>query len=109
MDAQVTGEVYTGYAPGPGEDKDFFEKLKKSANKKFRHPIFKKIYRDPKSGYWWSRCRGPNHGGDHYKMFIERKQGLEWVCDVDLLGEVMKKHKGPVGKFIPWKDLISCL
>lgn len=92
-------------AGGPDpEDDDFFEKLKKRDGKKARHQYFGKFYRD-ETKLWWSKSNA-DHAGPHYKVFQEGSRGLEWVHDVDLSGKIMNKHKGPIGRFIPYKELI---
>lgn len=92
-------------AGGPDPDDDWFKKLKNDADKMARHQQFGKFYRDSQTKLWWSKSNAP-HAGPHYKVFQERATGLEWVWDVDLLGKVMNKHKGPIGRFIPYRELI---
>lgn len=87
-------------------DDDFFEKMKKIAKRKALHHKYKKFYKDPQTDLWWSKDNGSAHAGPHYKVFQERATHLEWIRDVDLLGKVMEKHKGPVGRIIPFKELI---
>jgi hypothetical protein len=42
-----------------------------------------------------------------YKAFKEGSKGLEWLFDADGVGQkIIDKHKGPIGKFIPYKELI---
>ncbi|HEV2601923.1 MAG TPA: hypothetical protein VGT41_06560 [Candidatus Babeliales bacterium] len=107
LDRQATGEVYTGYAPGPDDDEDFFKNLEKKADKRRRLPGGGKYYRDPETGLWWSKDNGSNHAGVHYKVYLERKTYLEWIWDVCLkTGRIMDKHKGPIGRTIRMKDLI---
>lgn len=53
---------------------------------------------------WWSKDTS-HHGGSRWKVYKETKKGLEWVADADEFGDFMDKHKSPVGRFIPWKDL----
>ena len=66
------------------------------------------MYQDPKTKLWWSKDRG-GHGGSIFKVFKEQAKGLEWFFDADELGnQIVAKHKGPIGFFIPYKELISC-
>ena len=73
------------------------------------HRHFGKFYKDSQTKLWWSKAKGGNsaHSGPHYKVFKEGAKGLNWVFDSNLLGEVIEgKNKGPIGKFIPYKELI---
>ncbi|MBI2259966.1 MAG: hypothetical protein HYU67_13835 [Flavobacteriia bacterium] len=92
---------------GPDKDPedDFFEKLKKNYAKKGRTRRFGNIYKDKQTGLWWSKSN-VNHADPHYKVFREAATGLEWIKDVDLRLNTMTKHKGPIGRFIPYKDII---
>jgi hypothetical protein len=92
--------------PDKDPDDDWFEKLKKVAKRKALHRKFKKFYKDPQTDLWWSKDNGSSHAGPHYKVFQERATYLEWIRDIDLLGKVMEKHKGPIGQIIPFKELI---
>jgi len=96
------------------DDKDqqkknaFFEAIKLKADKRIRHKRFGNFYRDPETKLWWSKDRA-NHGGSEFKVFKEHAKGLEWIFDADGVGnQIVGKHKGPVGLFIPYKDLIVC-
>ncbi len=65
----------------------------------------RKIYRDPDTGLWWSKDTA-GHGGSVWKVFEEERTGLRWLSDADELGNfIVSKHKGPVGKLIPWTEL----
>lgn len=87
------------------EKDGFFEKLKSRSDKKMRHSRFGKFYRDPETHLWWSKDRA-NHGGSQFKVYQERSTGLEWIYDADIQGnQIIAKHKGPIGKFIPHKEL----
>jgi hypothetical protein len=92
--------------PPDDPDDDWFEKLKKNYEKKAYTKQFGNLYKDPETNLWWSKDNGFNHGGEHYKVFKETAKGFEWIKDVDLLGNIMKKHKGPTGRFIPYKEII---
>jgi hypothetical protein len=98
------------YAGGPDpEDDDWFEKLKTNYAKKARTKQFGNMYKDPKTKLWWSQsCGGLQaHSGPHYKVLKETAKGFEWIFDADLLGQkIISKHKGPTGRFIPYKDVI---
>jgi len=64
-----------------------------------------KIFRDPETGLWWAKDFA-GHGGSAWKVFQETGKGLEWLADADKYGDYLGgKHKGPIGLFIPWKDL----
>ena len=46
------------------------------------------------------------HGGSCWKIFKETGSGLEWIGDLDEYGQLIQnKHKGSVGKSVPWKEL----
>lgn len=99
---------YGGYNPEPDDDKDHFELIKSNTDKKLRHKRFGNFYRDPKTKLWWSKDNA-NHGGSAFKVFKETAKGLEWIFDADHLGnQIIAKHKGPIGSFITYKELISC-
>jgi hypothetical protein len=103
--ASVTGSSASPGAPDP--DDELFKKLKAKKNKEAWTKKFGNLYRDPKTGYWWSKVRGTPHAGPHFKVFKEIAKGLEWIYDADTWGnEIIGKHKGPVGRFIPYKDII---
>ncbi len=92
--------------PKQDNENDFFKKLKARADKKARSIRFGKMYRDPITKLWWSKDRG-DHGGSCYKVFKAGAKGFEWQFDADAFGkEVLEKHKGPVGTFIPYKEVI---
>jgi len=101
--------------PDPEDDNEdqqkansFFESIKLKADKKLRHKRFGNFYRDPETKLWWSRDRA-NHGGSVFKVFKEQAKGLEWVFDADAMGnQIIGKHKGSIGSFISWGDLIPC-
>lgn len=64
------------------------------------------MYRDPQTKLWWSRDTG-GHGGSSYKVFREGARGFDWVFDADTVGnKIIGKHKGPIGAFIPYKEVI---
>ncbi|HEV2601209.1 MAG TPA: hypothetical protein VGT41_02840 [Candidatus Babeliales bacterium] len=106
LDRQAAGEKYTGYAPGPDDDDDFFENLKKEYDKRGRLPGGKMYHRHRKTNLWWSKDKA-EHAGTHYKVYIQQGKKLKWIFDVCAeTGKVMAKHKGPVGREIFMKDLI---
>jgi hypothetical protein len=54
----------------------------------------------------WSKDLG-THGGSIFKVFQETAKGFEWVFDAAKNGaQIAAKHKGPTGRFIPYKDVI---
>ena len=97
------------FAGAPDPDDDWFDELKKNYAKKARTKQFGNMYQDPKTNLWWSRSRGglQAHSGAHYKVLKETAKGFELRFDADLLGQkIISKHKGPIGKFIAYKDVI---
>jgi hypothetical protein len=94
--------------PDDDENKDLFGYIKVKADKKLRHKRFGNFYRDPKTKLWWSKDNA-HHGGCLFKVFKETAKGLKWTFDADELGnQIIGKHKGPIGLFISYKELISC-
>lgn len=66
---------------------------------------FGKFYQSKSDGLWWSRDLA-GHGGSQWKVFRETSDGLAWFRDADRYGDfIVGKHKGDVGKFIPWSTL----
>ncbi len=89
-------------------DKNFLEKLKSKKTKQARTQRFGKLYQDPETRLWWSKDR-TQHGNSQFKVFKKNAKGFEWVFDADCNGNrIDGKHKGPIGIFIPFKDLIGC-
>jgi hypothetical protein len=77
------------------------DKVVKWGNGKKAHTIMK----DSKTGLWWSRDTA-KHGGSEWKVYKETSKGLEHFADADKHGDFLtNKHKGDVGKFIPWREL----
>ncbi len=71
----------------------------------FRSDKFGKIYKSGSDGLLWAKDTA-GHGGSEWKVFRESSKGLEWYRDADKYGDfIVGKHKGDVGKFIPWKEL----
>ena len=69
------------------------------------HKAFGKLYKSKSDGLWWA-VDNAQHGGSKFKVFKETKGGLEWFRDADEFGDfILNKHKGAVGKFIPWDQL----
>lgn len=99
--------ISTGGAPDPNDD-NWFEKLKTNYIKKGRTPRFGNIYKNSKDGLWYSKAKGGEnaHGGEHYKVFEESSKGLNYIHEVDHLGKIIPKHKGPIGIFISYKEII---
>lgn len=104
--------VSTGGSPqkDPNDPEDsFFNKLKARAERIIRTERFGKLYEDPDTKLWWSKDNG-NHGGPHYKVYEKIAKGFEWIYNASLKGvRIVGQHKGPVGLFIPNKNIISCL
>ncbi len=91
----------------------------KDADKISRHEKFGKFYRDPEQTIgnkriWWSKDTAehggqwdPNLEGSRYKLFVEYKKELRHIACIDKNGNVIPKHKSPVGEVIYKKDLIG--
>lgn len=95
--------------PQEPQEKNFFEKIKLIADRIVRSNEFGKFYRDPNTKLWWSKDRA-NHGGSMFKVFREQAKGLEWLYDADAFGNpILQKNKDPIGIFISFKDLITCI
>jgi hypothetical protein len=108
QDWNIEGNLNFGGAPDPDDKHDVFENIKLKADKKIRSKRFGNFYRDPYTKLWWSKDRA-GHAGSSFKVFKEHAKGLEWLFDADALGNpIVGKHKGSVGLFIPYKDLIPC-
>lgn len=102
-----TSNYQAGNSPEDPND-DFFKKMKSEFKRKYRSHRHGNFYKDAKTELLWSKDRA-NHGNSQFKVFKETSKGLEWLYDADHLGNPIKgKHKGPVGAFIPYKDLIVC-
>jgi hypothetical protein len=88
------------------QDKEFLKSLKLRADKRARTNHFGNLYRDSKTKLWWSKDLA-GHGKSCYKVFKETARGLKWIFDATAEGlEIMGKHKGPTGLFIPYKEVI---
>jgi hypothetical protein len=69
------------------------------------HRTFGNFYKSASDGLWWSADKA-GHGGSKFKVFKETRKGLEWSHDADEFGDfILNKHKGDIGKFIPWDHL----
>jgi len=69
------------------------------------HSEFGKIFKSKSDGLWWA-VDNAGHGGSKFKVFKEGNKGLEWINDADEFGDfILNKHKGSIGKFIPWGKL----
>jgi hypothetical protein len=117
----VKDTVNTALPPNPHLDPDDDDSDKDRNEWKFEHydsvkysDRFKaKYYRDPKilsengKRLWWSKDKA-GHGGSRWKLYEETGKGLKWYKDVDKFVHYIKdKHKGPIGKDIPWEELVS--
>lgn len=70
-----------------------------------QHETFGKIFKSKSDGLWWAKDKA-GHGESKWKVFRETSKGLEWYRDADKYGDfIVGKHKGDIGKFIPWKEL----
>ena len=101
----------SGFGGGPKKDdeednNDFWTNLKLRSDKSARSVRFGKMYRDPTTKLWWSRDFS-GHGGSSYKVFKEGSKGFEWFFDAAKDGtRILNKHKGPIGLFISYKEVI---
>lgn len=102
-----TGKEVKNTSPSWNDESiKYFENLKKNATKEARSGKFGNFYKDPETDLWWSKDNGL-HGGPHYKVFKETSRGFEYQHNADLLGnKIVGQHKGPVGAFIPFKEII---
>jgi hypothetical protein len=67
---------------------------------------FGRFWKSKSDGLWWSRDQA-GHGGSKWKVYQERSDGLHWIADADEFGDFIEdKHKGPIGLFIDWSELI---
>jgi len=92
----------------PDDDKEdsFFKRIQLNADKKARTKRFGKLYRDKNTKLWWSKDLA-GHGGSKYKVYKETAKGLEWLFDADTAGNpIISKHKGPIGLFIYYNEII---
>lgn len=72
------------------------------ASKVKNHKTFGTFYKSKSDGLWWAVDKA-GHGDSKFKVFRETKKGLVWFKDADEYGDfIIGKHKGDVGKFIPW-------
>ncbi|PFW97864.1 hypothetical protein AWC38_SpisGene25720, partial [Stylophora pistillata] len=86
------------------EDRGEFKweiKNPKESPKVVRGP-FGKIYKDPtqKLGHkdiYWSKDRA-GHGNSAFKIFRKHGDELRHFADVDVEGNIISKHKGPIGQ-----------
>jgi RHS repeat-associated protein len=68
------------------------------------HPTFGTFSKSRSDGLWWTRDRAGH--ASTWKVYEETDTGLRWRADADEYGDFLTgKHKGDVGRFIPWKDL----
>jgi len=109
FDGNVIGPApITGVAPTPGKIKNLggLWKLTKQGSSAVKyHKTFGTLYKSKSDGLWWALDRA-GHGGSKFKVFKESKQGLKWYKDADEFGNfITNKHKGDVGKAIPWGQL----
>lgn len=85
--------------------RSFWKITKEGTERVVYHSKFKKIYKSKSDDLWWAADTA-GHGGVKWKVFEETSTGLKWRADADIYGDFIKgKHKGPTGKFIPWKEL----
>jgi Tfp pilus assembly protein PilE len=85
---------------------DFWQKLKTCSDKSARSAKFGRLYRDAVTKLWWSKDLA-QHGGSFYKVFKETAKGFEWVYDAAKDGsKILNKNKGPIGSFIPYKEVV---
>lgn len=99
-----------GYQGGPGamwanEGRGLWQLTTEGADRVMTHGNFGTFYRSASDGLWWAEDMA-GHGGSAFKVFRETGTGLQWFRDADQFGDfIVGKHKGPIGQFIPWKEL----
>lgn len=80
----------------------------KQPGRKALHSTFGVIEECVELGFWYSRDHADHsrEGTVAFKCFKASVKGLDWVHDLDEKGNIIDgKHKGAVGRHIPWKDL----
>ncbi|MDX2048322.1 MAG: RHS repeat-associated core domain-containing protein, partial [Chitinophagaceae bacterium] len=91
----------------PKKERGTWKLTKEGSSEIKNHKTFGTFYKSKSDGLWWSVDKA-GHGGSKFKVFRETKEGLEWYKDADKYGDFIEnKHKGPTGKFIPWKFLTT--
>jgi RHS repeat-associated protein len=92
-----------GGAPQPR--KNLWKLTRENSSRVLRHDKFGSFYKEKSGAYWWTQDNA-GHGGSAFKVYKETPTGLEWTSDADQYGNfINNKHKGDVGRYIPWKDL----
>ncbi len=77
-----------------------------AASKVMRHGKLGKFYKSSSDGLWWAVDHANHSGNSADKVYRETGKGLEWIAHADKYGDfIIGKHKGPIGRFIPWKSL----
>ncbi|WP_344787352.1 RHS repeat-associated core domain-containing protein, partial [Postechiella marina] len=101
--APMAGTVPVG---GPVKSGRGLWRLSKTGASQIKsHKTFGTMYKSKSDGLWWAIDRA-GHGGSKFKVFKESKKGLEWFKDADGFGDfIINKHKGGIGKLIPWGQL----
>lgn len=90
-----------------GQNRRRWAITKEGTERTVYHRDFKNIYKSKSDGLWWSKDI-TGHGNSVWKVFEERGDGLHWMADADEYGNfIVGKHKGPTGKYIPWKELTT--
>jgi hypothetical protein len=94
---------------GVDVSKGIFDPSQEDNHRDFkRDPIYGKLYQDidnPKIWHSKERSGDRAYGGAHWKKFKKHGDELLHVEDIDMNGNVMNKHKGPVGIRIDTKRL----
>src|SRR5207247_1511669 len=90
---------------GASAERGLWNVTREGTEQVLRHDRFGKFYKSTSDGLWWSKDTA-GHGGVEWKVYRQTSKGLDWYRDADKYGDFIKgKHKGTVGKFIPWDDL----
>ena len=90
-----------------GIGRGLWKVTKQGADKMASHKTFGTFMRNKSDGLWWAKDNA-GHGGSKWKVFRENKskKQLEWVADADDYGDFIDgKHKGRMGKVIPFDQL----
>lgn len=89
------------------KDQKEFEVDKKDVEKVYKHDRYGKFYKmkDSREFYTKEVSGDRGHGGCRWKVYEKEGQTMKWLRDLNKYGQQIDKHKGPVGREFPWKDL----
>jgi hypothetical protein len=75
-------------------------------DKVMRHPKFGKFSRHDSTQLWWTKDTA-GHGGSVWKVFKQEGNQMVHQFDADEFGDMILKHKGPVGRSIPLSEFFG--